>query len=246
MKKDILTEKERIHDLAHNAAKAWEAEIPKETDIVPILGSIKCATDYMVSSIGYDTRALFDCIRDAHKYAQELKKLSNDDCFNGIISDIEALAEYAKVDVSIYDTVKEENKAAAGTETIKVADIYFDYSESGYNPKLIVLAFEGFKDLGFVKAYEWVELEDEVYKIEDLEVYKDNAQKFVQYLDTISRYFYNNGEMEHYAGWDFRNLRNEINQALSNTEGTDRQKAFELAKYLYNSIYYESPEPDFE
>lgn len=245
MKKNILNEKERIYDLTHNAAKAWEAEIPKETDIVPVLGSIKCAADYMVSSLGYDTRALFDCIRDAHKYAQELKTLTSDNHFNSIIEDIEALAEYAKVDVSIYDTIKEENKAA-GTETLRVADVYFDFSESGYNPKLIVLAFEGFKDLGFVKSYEWTELEDDNYKIENLEVYKDNAQKFAQYLDTISRYFYINGEQEHYAGWDFRNLRNEINRALSETEGTDRQKAFELAKYLYNSIYCENPEPDFE
>lgn len=246
MKKNILNEREKIENLAHNAAKAWEAEIPKETDIVPILGSIKCATDYMVSSIGYDTRALFELIRDAHKYTEELKSLAIDDRFNNITKDIEALAEYAKVDISIYDTVKKENKATAGTETLKVEDVYFDFSESHYNPKLIVLAFEGFKDLGFVKAYEWTELEDDNYKVENLEVYKDNAQKFVQYLDTISRYFYNNGEQEHYAGWDFRNLRNEINQALSNTKGTDRQKAFELAKYLYNSIYYENPEPDFE
>nr|DAT73236.1 MAG TPA: hypothetical protein [Caudoviricetes sp.] len=246
MKKNILTEKERIYNLTHNAAQAWEAEIPKETDVVPILGSIKCTADYMVSNLGYDTRALFECIRDAHKYALQLKELTVDDRFNGIIEDIEILAEYAKVDISIYDTVKEENAAAAGTETIKVADVYFDFSESGYNPKLIVLAFEGFKDLGFVKSYDWIELEDEIYKVENLEVFKDNAQKFVQYLDTISRYFYINGEMEHYAGWDFRNLRNEINQALSNTEGTDRQKAFELAKYLYNSICFENPEPDFE
>lgn len=244
--KNILNEKERIENLAHNATKAWEAEIPKETDIVPILGSIKCATDYMVSNLGYDTRALFDCIRDAHKYAQELKSLAIDDRFNNIMEDVETLAEYAKVDVSIYDRVKEENKATAGTETLKIADVYFDFSESGYNPKLIVLAFEGFKDLGFVKSYEWTELDDEEYRIENLEVFKDNAQKFVQYLDTISRYFYNNGEQEYYAGWDFRNLRNEINQALSNTEGTDRQKAFELAKYLYNSICFENPEPDFE
>lgn len=244
--KNVLNEKERIYDLAHNAAQAWEAEIPKETDIVPILGSIKCAADYMVSAIGYDTRFLNELIRDTYRYAQELKKLSTVDRFSGIIKDIETLAEYAKVDISIYDTVKEDNKAAAGTETIKVGDVYFDFSESQYNPKLIVLAFEGFKDLGFVKTYNWVELEEEVYRLEDLEVFKDNAQKFVQYLDTISRYFYDNGEMEHYAGWDFHNLRNEINQALSNTEGTDRQKAFELAKYLYNSIYFENPEPDFE
>ena len=243
--KNILNEKERIYNLAYNAAQLWEAEIKKGAETAPVLGSIKCATDYMVSNLGYDTRGLLDCIRDAHKYKEELKKLSTDDRFNNIIEDVETLAEYAKVDTSIYDTIKEENKAA-GTETLKVGDVYFDFSESGYNPKLIVLAFEGFKDLGFVKAYEWVDLDDDNYKIENLEVFKDNAQKFVQYLDTISRYFYNNGEMEHYAGWDFRNLRNEINQALSETEGTDRQKAFELAKYLYNSIYYENPEPDFE